>query len=133
MNSDYYIQVLKKYLAECNLSKEEKSFVLRYIVINKNVKQISHTTYSAYKKDLISDLISTKEYLKATNQLNGEYLERLLIIYDSAIMLKSDSDFQDIINLYYQLEKLKTQCNINSSHADIICMQLKEKFYVRRG
>lgn len=133
MNSDCYMQVLKEYLANGKLSKDDKNFVLRYIIMNKNMEQISHTTYGDYKKDLISDLINTKEYLKATNQLSGEYLERLLAIYDRAITLKPDSDKQDIISLYYQLEKLKTQCNINSRHADVVCMGLKEEHYVRRS
>lgn len=133
MNSDYYMQVLKKYLADGKLSKNEKKFVLRYIIMNKNMEQISHITYDDYKTNLINDLISTKEYLKATNQLSGEYLERLLAIYDMAVTLKQDGNKQGIINLYYQLEKLKTQCNINSRHADVVCMDLKEELYVRRG
>ena len=129
MNSDYYMQVLKKYLADGKLSKNEKKFVLRYIIMNKNMEQISHITYEDYK----TNLISTKEYLKATNQLSGEYLERLLAIYDKVVTLKPNGNKQDIINLYYQLEKLKTQCNINSRHADVVCMGLKEELYVRRG
>ena len=35
--------------------------------MNKNMEQISHITYDDYKTNLINDLISTKEYLKATN------------------------------------------------------------------
>ena len=61
------MQVLKKYLADGKLSKNEKKFVLRYIIMNKNMEQISHITYDVYKTNLINDLISTKEYLKATN------------------------------------------------------------------
>ena len=67
MNSDYYMQVLKKYLADGKLSKNEKKYVLIYIIMNKNMEQISHITYDDYKTNLINDLISTKEYLKATN------------------------------------------------------------------
>ena len=135
MNSDYsdYMKILKEYLAKGNLTPEDKKFVLRYIVANKNIKQISLATYPDSKSVLTNDLIKTKEYLKNTNQLSGEYLERLLVIYDRAITLKPDSDKQDIISLYYQLEKLKTQCNINSRHADVVCMGLKEEHYVRRS
>lgn len=99
------MQVLKKYLADGKLSKKEKKFVLRYIIMNKNMEQISHITYDVYKTNLINDLISTKEYLKATNQLSGEYLERLLAIYDKVVTLKPNGNKQDIINLYYQLKK----------------------------
>lgn len=134
MNSDYsdYMKILKEYLAKGNLTPEDKKFVLRYIVANKNIEQISLSTYPDSKSVLTNDLIKTKEYLKKTNQLSGEHLERLLEIYDKAIALKANDDNkQDIIKLCYQLEKLKAKCNISSSHADVVCMGLKEEQHAR--
>lgn len=63
------MKILKEYLAKGNLTPEDKKFVLRYIVANKNIKQISLATYPDSKSVLTNDLIKTKEYLKNTNQL----------------------------------------------------------------
>lgn len=109
-----------------NISIDEKKFLLRYLTLNKDVEQEELKTNKEYNMSLLNDLSLIKDCLKITE--NKEYANKIIYelieIYDAFYKI---NDSNEIIDLYYKVEKLKTKCNINSSNAEVVCLELKKR------